>query len=107
MGSQEWIMGMMVGRKSPEAAWEMMADMTPIMTEKLGPDGMRTMMGEMMPKMMEQMGPEGMSGMMGEMMPKMMDSCFGAMDGERRVFMLSHYRGMLDSMETKYVTSDG
>ena len=41
--------------------------------------------------------------MMENVMPEMMDRCFDAMSPERRVFMLSHCRGMLDQMEQKYV----
>ena len=55
-----------------------------------------------MPKMMERMGPERMERMMTDMMPKMMDTCFSAMDKERRQFMLTHCRGMLDEVEEKY-----
>lgn len=40
--------------------------------------------------------------MMEHAMPQMMDRCFGAMSAERREFMLSHCRGMLDLMEQKY-----
>lgn len=98
----------------------MMADMMPQMMEKMGPGGMAGMMREMMPRMMEGMGPEGMAGMMPammemmgaehvekmvlDMMPKMMDSCFSGVDMERRQFMLTHCRGMLDAMEAKYVS---
>ncbi len=40
--------------------------------------------------------------MMENVMPQMMDRCFGAMSAERREFMLSPCRGMLDLMEQKY-----
>ncbi len=44
--------------------------------------------------------------MMEHAMPEMMDRCFGAMSAERREFMLSHCRGMLDLMEQKYVAPE-
>ena len=47
--------------------------------------------------------PKAMERMMEKVMPKMMDGCFAQMDIERRRFMLSHCRGMLDQMEEKYV----
>ncbi len=83
MGFQERMMNMMMGRKSPEDAAKMM--------------------GEMMPRMMEKMGSEGIEHMMLDMMPSMMDTCFSEMDTERRKFMLTHCRGMLDQMDEKYM----
>ncbi len=47
--------------------------------------------------------PRLMERMMEDHMPKMMDSCFAQMSPERRAFMLTHCRGMLDRMEEKYV----
>ncbi len=47
-----------------------------------------------------------MERMMENVMPKMMDSCFAQMDPERRKFMLTHCRGMLDRVEEKYVTAE-
>ena len=53
--------------------------------------------------MMEKMGSEEMENMMIDMMPRMMDTCFSEMDTERRKFMLTHCRSMLDQMDEKYV----
>ncbi len=78
MGFQQRMMNMMMGKKSPED------------------------MAQMMPQMMEKMGHEGMEHMMLKMMPQMMDTCFAEMDQERRQFILSHCRGMLDRIEAKY-----
>ncbi len=50
--------------------------------------------------------PKLMERMMENVMPKMMDSCFAQMDPERREFMLTHCRGMLDRMEEKYVRAE-
>ncbi len=50
--------------------------------------------------------PQLIEAMMENAMPQMMDRCFGAMSAERREFMLSHCRGMLDLMERKYVTHE-
>ncbi len=44
-----------------------------------------------------------MESMMEQVMPQMMDSCFAQMSPERRRFMLTHCRGMLDQMDEKYV----
>ena len=41
--------------------------------------------------------------MMLNLMPRMMDNCFSAMDAERREFMLTHCRSMLDQMEERYL----
>ncbi len=46
--------------------------------------------------------PELMERMMENVMPQMMDACFGQMSQERREFMLTHCRGMLDEMDEKY-----
>ena len=83
MGFKQRMMNMMMGSKSSE-------DMT-------------KMMGEMMPQMMGNMGNEEIESMMLDMMPRMMDTCFSEMDRERRQFMLTHCRGMLDQMEEKYL----
>lgn len=83
MGFQQRMMNMMMGRKSPE-------DMT-------------KMMGEMMPQMMGKMGHEEIERMMLDIMPCMMDACFSEMDRERRQFMLTHCRGMLDQIDKKYL----
>ncbi len=111
MGFQQRMMNMMMGRKSPEDVSKMMGEMMPQMMEKMGSEGMSKMMGEMMPQMMEKMMPQMMGNMgheeiesmMLDMMPRMMDNCFSAMDNERRQFMLTHCRGMLDQMEEKYM----
>ncbi len=73
MGLQQRMMGIWMGRKSPEETRKMMGEMMPMMMDKMGPDGMSGMMGEMMPMMMDKMGSGGMSKMMGQMMPVMMD----------------------------------
>ncbi len=83
MGFQQRMMNMMMGRKSSE--------------------DMSKMMGEMMPQMMGKMGQEEIERMMLDMMPRMMDTCFSEMDMERRQFMLTHCRAMLDQMEEKYL----
>ena len=83
MGLQQRMMNMMMGKKSPEDAAKMM--------------------GEMMPQMMGKMGHEEIEHMMLDMMPRMMDTCFSEMDRERRQFMLSHCRDMLDKMDEKYL----
>jgi hypothetical protein len=119
MGFQQRMMNMMMGRKNPEDVAKMMGEMMPQMMEKMGPEGMAKMMGEMMPQMMGKTGHNGMAEMMPQMMgkmgheeiermmldmmPRMMDTCFSEMEGERRQFMLSHCRGMLDQMEEKYL----
>ena len=46
--------------------------------------------------------PELMEHMAEDVMPKMMDACFAQMSPDRRIFMLSHCRGMLDRVEAKY-----
>ncbi len=89
------MMNMMMGRKSPEDVTKMMGEMMPQMMEKMGPEGMAKMMGKM--------GHEEIEGMMLDMMPRMMDTCFSAMDRERRQFMLTHCRSMLDQMDEKYM----
>lgn len=43
-----------------------------------------------------------MERMMEHVMPRMMDACFGQMSEERRKFMLTHCRGMLDHVDEKY-----
>jgi hypothetical protein len=60
--------------------------------------GLARGMRERLPKLMERM--------MEDVMPNMMDSCFAQMDPERRKFMLTHCRGMLDRMEERYVTAE-
>ena len=129
MKFQESMMHWWMGRKNPEELeaimGQMMGDMMPKMRNEMGPEGMATMMGDMIPQMMEKMGPEDMPKMMGGMTPQMMekmgheaiehmilnmmpvttDNCFSAMDKERRVFMLTHCRSMLDQMEEKYVVA--
>ncbi len=57
----------------------------------------------MMNMMMGRKSPEDVAKMMDEMMPRMMDTCFSEMDRERRQFMLTHCRGMLDQMDEKYL----
>ena len=57
----------------------------------------------MMNMMIGRKSPEDVAKMMGEMMPRMMDTCFSEMDRERRQFMLTHCRGMLDQMDEKYL----
>ena len=42
--------------------------------------------------------------LMEDVMPGMMDHCFSQMGHERREFMLTHCRGMLDQMEAKYLS---
>lgn len=56
--------------------------------------------------MMENMGHEMFVHMLLEMMPTMMDTCFYQMDKERREFMLTHCRGMLDKMEEKSLPAE-
>jgi hypothetical protein len=46
------------------------------------------------PQLMEQMATK--------VMPGMMDACFGQMPEERRTFMLTHCRTMLDRIDEKY-----
>ena len=58
----------------------------------------RRLVGARVPRLMEQM--------MENVMPNMMDACFSQMSPERREFMLSHCRGMLDRMEAKYVRGE-
>ena len=53
--------------------------------------------------MMDKMGHGEIEGMMVSMMPRMMDTCFSGIERERREFMLTHCRGMLDEMEKKYL----
>ena len=84
-------MGSLMGRKSPKESREMM----PMVLDLLGPEDMGKMMGDMKAEQIEHM--------MQDVMPRMMDSCFGEMDRERREFMLTHCRGMLDQMEEKYL----
>jgi hypothetical protein len=60
--------------------------------------GLARRMRERLPQLMERM--------MEDVMPNMMDSCFAQMDPERRKFMLTHCRGMLDRMEERYVTAE-
>ena len=103
MGFQQRMMNMMMGRKSPEDMTKMMGEMIPQMMEKIGSEGMSKMMGEMMPQMMSKMGHEEIERMMLDMMPSMMDTCFSEMDRERRQFILTHCRGMLDKVEEKYM----
>ena len=69
-----------------------------MMMERKGPDDVIKMMGKM--------GHEEIERMMIDMMPQMMDNCFSEMDRERRQFMLSHCRGMLDQMDEKYLGPD-
>ncbi len=95
MGFRQRMMNMMMGKKSPEDITKMMGEMMPQMMEKMGPEGMSKMMGEM--------GNEEIESMMLDMMPRMMDTCFSEMDRERRQFMLTHCRAMLDQMEEKYL----
>ncbi len=83
MEFQQRMMKMMMGRKSPE--------------------DMSKMMSEMMPQMMEKMGSGEIERLMLDMMPSMMDTCFSEMDRERRQFILTHCRGMLDKVEEKYM----
>ncbi len=87
MGFRQRMMNMMMGKKSPEDITKMMGEMMP----------------QMMPQMMGKMGNEEIERMMLDMMPRMMDTCFSEMDRERRQFMLTHCRGMLDQMEEKYM----
>lgn len=86
-----------LSRIPARAMAQMMTWMMPMM-EKLGPR-----MAGMMPRMMEEMGPEQIEHMMVDAMPRMMDSCFSAMDVERREAMLAHCRGMLDEVESRYL----
>lgn len=44
-----------------------------------------------------------MESMMERGMPRMMDACFAQMSAQRRQFMLTHCRAMLDRMDEKYV----
>lgn len=97
------MMPQMMDKMGPERMAKMMGDMMPRMMQRMGSQGMPKMMGDMMPRMMESMGHEGTEHMMLNMMPVMMDNCFSQMDKERREFMLTHCRGMLDQMEAKYV----
>ena len=56
----------------------------------------RKVAGTRFPKLLERM--------MERVAPRVMDSCFAQMSAERREFMLSHCRAMLDAIEEKYVT---
>ena len=103
MGIQQQMMNVMMGRKSPEDTRKMMSEMMPLMMAKFGPEGMAELMGSMMPQMMRSMGHAQMENMMLDMMPRMMDTCFSEMDSERREFMLTHCRSMLDQMEERYL----
>ena len=67
--------------------------------------GVNLGMAMMMPQMMQSMGQGQIENMMLDMMPRMMDTCFSAMDSERREFMLTHCRSMLDQMEARYLTA--
>jgi hypothetical protein len=55
----------------------------------------RRLVGPALPRLIESM--------MEKAMPQMMDACFAQMGGERRRFMLSHCRGLLDQMDAKYM----
>ncbi len=57
----------------------------------------RITIGRVAPRMMEAMAEH--------VMPRMMDRCFGSMSAERREFMLTHCRGMLDRIDDKYAVS--
>lgn len=91
-----------MGRKSPDDTSKMMGEMMPKMMAGMGSGEM----AEMMPQMMDTMGPEAFDHMMEHEMPRMMDSCFSWMTPERRGFMLTHCRGLLDQMEEEYVRPD-
>ena len=126
-------MEMEAGKMSKAERKTMMKEMMPQMLEGMGPEDLMEIMSEMMPLMMEKMTKddptmakqtlttmmpvmmESFSGgaqskdmmeAMHEVAPKMMETCMESMKNDERREMLSFCRGMLDSLEKRFIQTD-